>query len=110
MERGEFPEALRIVAEKCGIALPRPKERSPEERKEKQQRTVLVEMHREAHTFFLKQLEGTLEGKSSRAYLEDRGLEADAIALFGIGHPPSSGDPTLPHLNNTHNEQLLSAS
>ncbi len=75
MERCEFPEALRIVAEKCGITLPRPKERSPEERKEKQQRTVLVEMHREAQTFFLKQLEGTLEGKAARAYLEDRGLD-----------------------------------
>src|SRR5260370_8363115 len=61
MERCEFPEALRIVAEKCGIALPRPKERSPEERKEKQQRTVLVEMHREAPTFFLHHLDCTLD-------------------------------------------------
>ncbi len=110
MERCEFPEALRIVAEKCGIALPRPKERSPEERKEKQQRTVLVEMHREAQTFFLKQLEGTLEGKAARAYLEDRGLEADAIARFGIGYAPSGGDALLRHLKNKYNEKLLADS
>ena len=78
MEKCAFPEAIRIVAEKCGIAIPRPKERSPEERHENQQRAVLVEMHREAQTFFVKQLEGTLEGKAARAYLEDRGLDKDA--------------------------------
>src|SRR6266478_5160477 len=107
MERCEFPEALRIVAEKCGIALPRPKERSPEERKEKQQRTVLVEMHREAQTFFLKQLEGTLEGKAARAYLEDRGLDKDAIARFGIGYAPSGGDTLLRQLKPKYNENLV---
>src|SRR6266568_1996317 len=107
MERCEFPEALRIVAEKCGITLPRPKERSPEERKEKQQRTVLVEMHREAQTFFLKQLEGTLEGKAARAYLEDRGLDKDAIARFGIGYAPSGGDTLMRQLKPKYNENLL---
>ena len=107
MERCEFPEALRIVAEKCGIALPRPKEHSPEERKEKQQRTVLVEMHREAQTFFLKQLEGTLEGKAARAYLEDRGLDKDAIARFGIGYAPSGGDTLMRQLKPKYNENLL---
>src|SRR5207245_911535 len=66
MEKCEFPEAVRVVAEKCGIAIPRPRERSPEERRENQQRAALVEMHREAQTFFVKQLEGTLEGKAAR--------------------------------------------
>src|SRR6266513_742199 len=41
MEKCEFPEAVKVVAEKCGIAIPRPKERSPEERTENQQRAVL---------------------------------------------------------------------
>src|SRR5713101_9241439 len=100
MERCEFPEALRIVAEKCGIALPRKKERSPEEKKGNQQRSVLVEMHREAQTFFVKQLEDTPEGKAARAYLEDRGLDKDAIARFGIGYAPSGGDILLRHLKS----------
>src|SRR2546427_12441131 len=107
MERCEFPEALRIVAEKCGIALPRPKERSPEERKEKQQRAVLVEIHREAQTFFVKQLEGTLEGKAARAYLEDRGLDRDTMTRFGIGYAPSGGDLLLRHLRGKHPEKTL---
>src|SRR2546429_2473638 len=110
MEKCEFPEAIRIVAEKCGIAVPRQKERSPEERKENQQRTLLVEMHREAQTFFVKQLEGTLEGKAARAYLEDRGLDKDAIARFGIGYAPSGGDALLRQLKSKYNEKLLAAS
>jgi len=107
MEKCAFPEAIRIVAEKCGIAVPRQKERSPEERKENQQRSVLVEMHREAQTFFVKQLEGTLEGKAARAYLEDRGLDQDTIARFGIGYAPSGGDSLLRHLKPKYSDKLL---
>jgi DNA primase len=107
MEKCPFPEAMRIVAEKCGIALPHPKERSPEERRENQQRGVLVEIHREAQTYFVKQLEGTLEGKAARAYLEDRGLERDTITRFGIGYAPSGGDLLLRHLNPKYPEKTL---
>ncbi len=95
MEKCQFPEAVRIVAEKCGIALPKQKERSPEERKENQQRAILLEMHREAQTFFVKQLETTGEGRAARAYLEDRGLNKDVIAQFGIGYAPSGGEVLL---------------
>ena len=107
MEKCQFPEAVRIVAEKCGIAIPRPKERSPEERKENQQRAALVEMHREAQSFFVKQLETTAEGKAARAYLEDRGLNAEAVARFGIGYAPSSGDALLRYLKQKYAEKLL---
>ncbi|HEU0368199.1 MAG TPA: DNA primase [Candidatus Acidoferrum sp.] len=107
MEKCSFPEAMRIVAEKCGIALPRPKERSPEELRENQQRTVLVEIHREAQSWFVKQLEGTLEGKAARAYLEDRGLDRDTTTRFGIGYAPSGGDLLLRHLKAKHPEKSL---
>src|SRR5256886_6206619 len=107
MEKCEFPEAVKVVAENCGIAIPRPKERSPEERKENQQRAVLVEMHREAQSFFVKQLEGTLEGKAARAYLEDRGLDKESISRFGIGYAPSGGDMLLRHLKIKYDEKFL---
>jgi len=107
MEKCQFPEAVRIVAEKCGIAIPKPKERSPEERKENQQRAALVEMHRETQAFFVKQLETTPEGKAARAYLEDRGLNAEAIARFGIGYAPSGGDVLLRFLKQKYAEKLL---
>jgi len=107
MEKSAFPEAVRTVAEKCGIAIPRPRERSPEERQENQQRTALVEMHREAQTFFTKQISGTLEGKAARAYLEDRGLDNKAIDRFGIGYAPSDGDALLRFLKQKYPEKLL---
>ncbi len=107
MEKCQFPEAVRIVAEKCGIALPKPKERSPEERKENQQRAVLIEMHREAQTFFVKQLETTGEGRAARAYLEDRGLDKEVITRFGIGYAPSGGDVLLRQLKGKYAEKLL---
>ena len=107
LDKVAFPEALRIVAEKCGIAIPRPKASSPEERKENQQRTLLVEMHREAQIFFVQQLGGTLEGKAARAYLEDRGMDQDAIARFGIGYAPSGGDALLRFLKPKYKEPLL---
>jgi DNA primase len=107
MEKSAFPEAVRTVAEKCGIAIPRPRERSPEERQENQQRAALVEMHREAQTFFTKQISGTLEGKAARAYLEDRGLDKDAIERFGIGYAPSAGDALTRVLKQKYPEKLL---
>jgi DNA primase len=107
MEKCAFPEAIRIVAEKCGIAVPRPKERSPEERKENQLRAVLVEIHREAQTFFVTQLEGTREGKAARAYLEDRGIDKDTMGRFGIGYAPSGGDLLLRHLRGKYPEKTL---
>jgi DNA primase len=110
MEKCAFPEAIRIVAEKCGIPVPRQKERSPEERKENQQRTTLVEMHREAQAFFVKQLEGTPEGKAALAYLDDRGLDKDAVSRFGIGYAPSGGDVLLRVLKAKYAEKLLAES
>jgi DNA primase len=110
MEKCAFPEAIRVVAEKCGIAIPRQKERSPGERKENQQRTALVDMHREAQTFFVRQLEGTAEGKLARAYLEDRGLDKDVVTRFGIGYAPSGGDVLLRVLKSKYAEKLLAES
>jgi DNA primase len=110
MEKCEFPDAIRIVAEKCDIAIPRPKERSPEERRENQQRAVLVEMHREAQSFFVKQIQGTQEGKVARAYLEDRGIDKATMDRFGIGYAPSGGDFLLRNFKAKYLDKLLAES
>src|ERR1700686_3320755 len=107
MEKCPFPEAVKMVAEKCGIPVPSPKERTPEERKENQQRAALIEIHREAQTFFVRQLESTAEGRAARAYLEDRGLNAETIARFGIGYAPSGGDVLLRQMKSKYAEKLL---
>jgi len=90
--------------------VPKPKERSPEERKENQQRAALIEMHREAQSFFVKQLETTAEGRAARAYLEDRGLDAESIARFGIGYAPAGGDTLLRFFKTKYAEKLLGES
>jgi DNA primase len=107
MEKCQFPEAVRLVAEKCGIPIPQPKERSPEQRKENQQRAALIEMHREAQSFFVRQLESTAEGKAARAYLEDRGLNSETLTRFGLGYAPSGGDVLLRFLKQKYAEKLL---
>jgi DNA primase len=110
MDKCTFPEAIRTVAEKCGIAIPRPRERSPEERQENQQRSVLVEMHREAAAFFARQLHESGEGKVASAYLDDRGLNREATTRFGLGYAPSAGDALLRHLKSKYPEKLLEVS
>ncbi|MGA7226395.1 MAG: DNA primase [Candidatus Acidiferrales bacterium] len=110
LEKSTFPEAVRTVAEKCGIAIPRPRERSPEERKENQQRSALVEMHREAAAFFARQLHESAEGKVACAYLEDRGLNKEAITRFSLGFAPSAGDALFRFLKQKYPEKLLEVS
>jgi DNA primase len=110
MDKSTFPEAVRTVAEKCGIAIPKPRERSPEERRENQQRSALVEMHREAAAFFARQLLQTAEGKMAAAYLEDRGLDRESIERFGLGYAPASGDALLRFLKSKYPEKLLESS
>jgi DNA primase len=107
MDKCDFMEAVRTVADKCGIAIPRARESSPEERKEQQQRTALVELHREAAGFFARQLESTPEGKAARGYLADRGLDAEAIPRFGLGYAPASGEALLRHLKTKYSEKLV---
>lgn len=110
LEKSTFPEAVRTVAEKCGIAIPRPRERSPEERRENQQRTALIDLHREAAAFFARSLHESAEGKVALAYLEDRGLDRDALLRFGLGFAPSGGDALLRRLKPKAPEKLLEAS
>src|ERR1700730_12794473 len=110
MDKIGFPEAIRTVAEKCGIAIPRPRERSPEERKENQQRSVLVEMHREAAAFFARQLHESGEGKVASAYLEDRSLNREVTTRFGLGYAPSAGDALLRFLKTKCPAKLLECS
>jgi DNA primase len=110
LEKCTFPEAIRTVAEKCGIAVPKPRERSPEERRENQQRSALVEMHREAAAFFARQLHESSEGKVAYAYLEDRGLNREAMIKFGLGFAPSSGDALIRFLKQKYPEKLLEVS
>jgi DNA primase len=110
MDKITFPESIRAVAEKCGIAIPRERERTPEERRTNQQRSSLVELQREAAAYFVEQLNGTPEGRAAKAYLLDRGLDSEAMARFGIGFAPSGGEALLRAFKQKYSEKVLEAS
>jgi DNA primase len=110
MDKITFPDSVRAVAEKCGIAIPRARERTPEERQQNQQRTSLVELHREAAAFFVQQLNATPEGRAAKAYLLDRGLDSEAMARFGIGFAPSGGEALLRAFKQKYPEKALEVS
>ncbi|MGH9681154.1 MAG: DNA primase, partial [Candidatus Acidiferrales bacterium] len=82
----------------------------PEERRENQQRTSLVELHRDAAAFFAQQLNGTPEGRAAKAYLLDRGLDSEAMVRFGIGFAPAGGEALLRAMKQKYSEKVLEAS
>src|SRR5437764_3205105 len=56
IENITFPEAVRLVAQKLGIALPKTEYSSPAEAQEARQRGKLIEMHERAGLYFEDQL------------------------------------------------------
>jgi DNA primase len=110
MDKIEFLDAVRAVAEKCGIAIPRSRESTPQERRETQLRSTLVELHREAAAFFVKQLNATPEGRAAKAYLLDRGLDSEAVERFGLGFAPSGGEALLRAFKPKYPEKVLEPS
>ena len=75
IENITFPEAVRAVAQKVGIAFPKASYSSPAEAKEAKLRTVLLEVHERAAAFFQECL-GRPEGARAREYLAGRGSNA----------------------------------
>jgi len=89
IENVGFPEAVRTVAQKCGIPLPKREYSSPEEAAEHRQRGKLLELQETATAWFEEQLRSP-EGAAAREYLTRRGLNADGIAKFRIGYAPDN--------------------
>jgi DNA primase len=106
IENVGFPEAVKVVAQKCGIALPKREFSSPEEAQESRQRGKLLELHELATTWFEEQLRSA-EGSRAREYLTGRGLTAEAIAKFRIGYAPDSFNALRDRLQGNAPPDLL---
>src|SRR5208337_2840635 len=89
IENAGFPEAVRIVAQKCGIPLPKRGFSSPEEAAGARMRARLLDLHEAATAWFEEQLRGP-EGAVAREYLAGRGLTPEGIKTFRIGYAPDS--------------------
>src|SRR4051795_6900121 len=81
IENITFPEAVRAVAQKLGIALPKQQYSGPAEAKEAALRGALIEMHEKASAFFEDQRRKP-EGARAREYLASRGLTEEDIKTF----------------------------
>src|SRR5580704_704568 len=88
IENISFPEALQRVAEKTGVKL-HEQHRTPASDAAAHERGALLKMHEAATRFFAGQLGATVEGRTARAYLADRGLSDETIGRFSIGYAPS---------------------
>src|SRR5438270_3565643 len=87
IDKVSFPEAVKIVAQKCGIPLPKREFSSPEEAAESRLRGRLLELYEQATLFFEEQLKSA-EGARAREYLTGRGVKPETIAKFRLGYAP----------------------
>jgi DNA primase len=109
IENVPFPEAVRIVAQKCGIPLPKREFSSPEQAAESRQRTKLLELHEAATAFYEDQLRGP-EGAVAREYLAGRGLTPEGMKTFRIGWSPDSFNALRDRLSGMADADTLRAS
>ena len=109
IENVSFPEAVRIVAQKSGIPLPKKEYSSPEEAAEARLRRKLLDLHEAAAAWFEEQLRGP-EGALAREYLAGRGLTPEGIKVFRIGYAPDSFGALRDRLNSMADEATLRAS
>jgi DNA primase len=106
IENITFPEAVRLVAQKLGIPLPKATYSSPAEAKDARMRGQLLDIQERAAVFFQECLRRP-EGARAREYLQGRGLEDAIIAHFRIGYAPDSGFLLRDRLAAEFNEEVL---
>jgi DNA primase len=106
IENITFPEALRLVAQKLGIPLPKATYSSPGEARDAKLRAQLLDAQERAATFF-QQCLNRPEGARAREYLLGRGLDEETIRNFRIGYAPDSGFLLRDRLANDFSEEVL---
>ncbi len=90
IERLDFPEAVRFLADQLHMPLPQ-MENDPDWQRKRDQRDRLLSANREAARIFHQTLY-TKEGEASLQYLKKRGLTDSVIRKFGLGAAPEKWD------------------
>lgn len=92
IEGAPFPEAVKTVAEKCGIAVPVVADDQRDYEERDRQRADLLQLNAWATEFFEQTLTETAEGRRGLAYLEGRGITEATQKQFRLGYAPNSWD------------------
>ena len=109
LDNVSFPEAVRAVAAKCGIPMPKREFNSPEEARAAGLRGQLIDIHEAATQYFEAQLKSS-EAARAREYLTGRGVTAETIAKFRIGYAPDDFNHMRETLRAHFSEEVLRAS
>ncbi|CAN5431557.1 DNA primase [soil metagenome] len=106
MERVAFPEAIKIVAEKSGVPLPKLVDDSRFEAR-RQEVDEVIELNKWALEWWEQQLEhGGAESGIGRDYLAQREITDETRKTFRLGHAPDSWDALSSHLRQKGASQL----
>lgn len=95
-ENCTFPEAIKQLADKAGVALPE-MEYSEEAKRRETRRQRLLEVNKEAAKFYFYQLR-TPHGAKAKEYLDKRQLSDEVRKNFGLGYAPVRGEELLAYL------------
>ena len=105
-ENQTFPEAVKILADRAGIALPEA-ELTEEQKRERNKRQLLLEINKTAANYFYYQLNGD-QGQQEREYLENRRLSKETQIHFGLGYASKySNDLYLYLKKKGYQDQIL---
>jgi DNA primase len=88
-EHVDFPEAVRRLATRAGIAIQQ-EELSPEEAEKQTLRKRLLRLHFEVANWFHRNLLRTRAAEAARSYLSERGLNIEIAKRWQIGYAPDS--------------------
>jgi DNA primase len=93
-DRLSFPEAVRALAERAGVALPAESRRRPGAEPEGEREQLFKTMAL-ASQFYAEMLWTRAEGEAARRYLDRRGIDPAVARRFGLGAAPQGWDTLL---------------
>jgi DNA primase len=91
IERVSFPEAIKLVAEKSGVPLPKLIDDSRFEAR-RQESDQVIELNKWALEWWEQQLESSAEGRIARDYLKRREITDETQKTFRLGYALDSWD------------------
>lgn len=85
-----FPDAVRVVAEKSGIPIPREVAPQPGQERADRWRKRLFELNEIACEFFEQQFGASAEGRRALEYTESRGITSATRERLRLGYAPNA--------------------
>ncbi|MBI2554695.1 MAG: DNA primase [Candidatus Rokubacteria bacterium] len=89
-DRLAFPEAVRVLAERVGVALPTERKTEVDGQREALFKTMAL-----AAEFYQDALWNRPEGEGARRYLDSRRISSEMARKFGLGYAPEGWDHLL---------------